>query len=298
MASEKNLNAVFTDIANSIRSKKGTTGTIQPINMADEISTIETGSNDTRFKEIVEGTMTSVDDSTITTVNDYAFAYIRSLTSVNLPNATYLGPNAFWYCEALENINLNNVIIVERSALSHTGATVISLPKATTIYGSAISGNSNLITVSIPSVTKFIDNYSFAHCPNLVSVDMNFPMVGGYDFYNCSSLKSAKIKLNSNNYVSGVFNNCSSLERVEIDDGYMIGSYFFEKCSLLKQLIIRKKTKRVALQNSTIFENTPIATSTTEGFIYVPDDLVESYKTATNWSTYASKIKGISELGE
>ena len=35
MASEKNLNAVFTDIANSIRSKKGTTNAIQPINMVD-----------------------------------------------------------------------------------------------------------------------------------------------------------------------------------------------------------------------------------------------------------------------
>src|SRR5574344_307562 len=43
MASEKNLNAVFTDIANSIRSKKGTTGTIQPVNMASEIDSIETG---------------------------------------------------------------------------------------------------------------------------------------------------------------------------------------------------------------------------------------------------------------
>ena len=33
MASEKNLNAVFSDIANSIRSKKGTTASIQPINI-------------------------------------------------------------------------------------------------------------------------------------------------------------------------------------------------------------------------------------------------------------------------
>ena len=46
MASEKNLNAVFSDIANSIRSKKGTTNTIQPINMASEIDSIETGSSE------------------------------------------------------------------------------------------------------------------------------------------------------------------------------------------------------------------------------------------------------------
>ena len=30
--------------------------------------------------------------------------------------------------------------------------------------------------------------------------------------------------------------------------------------------------------------------------IYVPDASVEAYKTATNWSQYSSRIKGISEL--
>ena len=44
MASENNLNAVFTDIANAIRDKKGSVNTIKPINMADEILTIETKS--------------------------------------------------------------------------------------------------------------------------------------------------------------------------------------------------------------------------------------------------------------
>ena len=32
--------------------------------------------------------------------------------------------------------------------------------------------------------------------------------------------------------------------------------------------------------------------------IYVPDNLVNSYKTATNWSTLADKIKPRSELEE
>ena len=44
MASKNNLNAVFTDIANAIRDKKGSVNTIKPINMADEILTIETKS--------------------------------------------------------------------------------------------------------------------------------------------------------------------------------------------------------------------------------------------------------------
>ena len=43
MASQNNLTAVFTDIANAIRDKKGSVNTIKPINMADEILTISSG---------------------------------------------------------------------------------------------------------------------------------------------------------------------------------------------------------------------------------------------------------------
>ena len=33
-----------------------------------------------------------------------------------------------------------------------------------------------------------------------------------------------------------------------------------------------------------------------DGYIYVPDALVDSYKKATNWVTYADQIKPLSEL--
>ena len=48
------------------------------------------------------------------------------------------------------------------------------------------------------------------------------------------------------------------------------------------------------LSNANVFTGTPIASGT--GFIYVPDEAVETYKTATNWNTYASQIKGLSEI--
>ena len=37
-------------------------------------------------------------------------------------------------------------------------------------------------------------------------------------------------------------------------------------------------------------------TGAKDGYIYVPDTLVSSYKTATNWKTYASQIKPLSDL--
>ena len=45
--SEKNLSAVFTDSANAIRAKKGSSAKIKPIDMADEIASIPTGTTPT-----------------------------------------------------------------------------------------------------------------------------------------------------------------------------------------------------------------------------------------------------------
>ena len=58
----------------------------------------------------------------------------------------------------------------------------------------------------------------------------------------------------------------------------------------LKTLILRTTAKVVNLYNAS--NSLPTSSFTT----YVPDDLVNSYKEATNWSTYADRIKPLSEL--
>lgn len=52
----------------------------------------------------------------------------------------------------------------------------------------------------------------------------------------------------------------------------------------------------VATLSSSAFSGTPIANM--KGSIYVPDNLVDSYKAATNWSVYADIIKPLSEYVE
>jgi hypothetical protein len=57
---------------------------------------------------------------------------------------------------------------------------------------------------------------------------------------------------------------------------------------------ITQKDKVCALGNNA-FTGTPLVGDGT-GYIYVPDDLVDAYKSATNWSALASHIKGESEM--
>lgn len=86
-----------------------------------------------------------------------------------------------------------------------------------------------------------------------------------------------------------------TLETVTLPDTItVIGALAFYSCTNLTTVIINSPTlcELVAIDT---FERTPIANGS--GYIYVPNNLVGTYKVAKNWSTYSSQIKALSELG-
>ena len=107
MASENNLNAVFTDIANAIRDKKGSVDTIKPINMADEILTIETGGGKSTIYSLLEAMETDwsyafrVDSS-----NRNMFYYMTELSENDFPpsNNVVRMSFMFWNCSNLTSV--------------------------------------------------------------------------------------------------------------------------------------------------------------------------------------------------
>ena len=62
----------------------------------------------------------------------------------------------------------------------------------------------------------------------------------------------------------------------------------FDSCSALTSVTFQCNDVRP--YGSNMFNNTPIASG--NGRIYVPDSLVQAYKTASGWSTHASVIYG------
>lgn len=109
-----------------------------------------------------------------------------------------------------------------------------------------------------------------------------------------SNLVSAKLtKLES---LGGyTFANCSALQRVELPSAALLGNYAFRNCENLSELIL-ENPEGCRLNATSVFSGSSIANGT--GYVYVPDNAVEVYKTATNWVTYAEQIKPISELEE
>ena len=155
---------------------------------------------------------------------------------------------------------------------SDTKITAVKFPYTTRIGSSAFSNCSSLVSAKFPLVT-YVENNAFAGCSTLVSVYLPLVEVFG----------------------GSAFTDDTSLEAVDFPALDVIWERAFSGCTALKTVILR--LNRVSqLKTADVFNNTPIENGT--GYIYVPDDLVEQYKTANNWSNYASQIKPISELEE
>ena len=83
---------------------------------------------------------------------------------------------------------------------------------------------------------------------------------------------------------------CPKLTTADFGSLKSIAAYSFYNDTLLTAVFIRSDSL-CSLANVNAFTGTPIASGT--GYIYVPDALLNTYKTATNWSTYANQIRTI-----
>lgn len=122
--------------------------------------------------------------------------------------------------------------------------------------------------ISLPNCT-YLDTSAFQLNS---STEMNLPKVESVGSNSFSWCKMAKIKMPVKS----------------------IATRGFYYCSNLKALAITQSETVCTLADGMGLKGTPIEKGT--GYIYVPDELVEQYKSAENWSTYAAQIKPLSEL--
>ena len=110
----------------------------------------------------------------------------------------------------------------------------------------------------------------------------------------CNKSKLKMLRLSGLTTLAGyAVSSCTALHTAEFDILTKMVGVSFNGCTALEKLILRSSTM-CSLANASALARTKIESGT--GYIYVPDNLVDSYKGATNWSTYANQIKGLSEL--
>lgn len=147
-------------------------------------------------------------------------------------------------------------------------------------------------------------------CVEEVVLPSTCTSLGVQCFYGNSSMKKVNTE-NVKSFGSGCFHNCYCLEDVTISEGVTrLYENTFTECYGLTKIVLPstivslnatsilplvKKLVVKAVTPPTLYYYKNL-TKVEE--IYVPDESVATYKAATNWKTYASYIKPLSEYEE
>ena len=132
-------------------------------------------------------------------------------------------------------------------------------------------------------------NYQFFDRKGLKAVVIDSTTTLGHAvFSGCIGLESVVFPQNLENIQYQAFANCRSLTNLTIPASVTtIGQYAFNGCRGLVSVILEPTTPPTISSGS--FNNTTCS-------FYVPDESLEAYKAANNWSALADRIFPISEL--
>ncbi len=267
-----------------------------------------TGELDTNVvisRKIVERTISGAYTNDIAeSVGGYAFYECKALTSIDLPAATSIGVSAFYGCSSLTSVNSPVITSLGSSSFdSCVKLTSIDLPALSSVGYYAFRNCSSLASVNLP-VAKSAGERVFYGCSSLTSV--NLPVatsIGTSAFCKCSSLTSVDLPV-ATSIGDGAFEDCVKLTSMDLPVATRVRSKAFDSCRSLTSVILRSTTV-CSLLNTNAFtgcyhilgtkDSTYNPNGDKDGYIYVPRDLVESYKADTNWSTYATQFRAIED---
>lgn len=221
--------------------------------------------------------------STLNYVDSYAFQnksrlqdlYINDLSSFckivfgDLNSVVFNGINTDLYVNnsQVTDLTIPSDITELKSYTFYNAATItsVTIPSTVTSIGYSTFRYSGLRNVTVPSsVTSWSYTYTFANCTSLRRATLNNSgKIGQNAFYGCSNLTSVTFG-----------NNITSIK-----------SRAFSGCTKLASVTLNSTTPPTIESNS--FQGVP---STCK--FYVPCSAVNTYRTASVWSSYASQIVG------
>lgn len=253
--------------------------TLDKVHLGD--NTQITGSNFSRWGSFVKEVSISNEDYTNLDkgINEYAFYCNTFLTGIVLPEGiTTFGNHVF---------------------SSDFSLKCICLPKTagTTCGNYCFNSVTNIDSLIIAATCTSLGTYTFNGCRNLRRVFVNgtITSIPNYTFNACTALEEVTIPNTVATLGTSAYYECLSLKHLEFSNAITsIGQNCFNSCYSLKTIVFHSTTPPIA-------RATPFGNCTSLEKIYVPysadHSILNAYKTATNWSTYAAKIFELNEQG-
>lgn len=264
----------LTTIADKIRSTLGESDLITPESMPIKIE-------DCYNKGVSDNQV--IEDMLVT--NPSSATYYKN------DRVTQIGVGAFYHCY-VKVLEFPNVTNIGQWAFYKAKSTSILCPKAEYIGYEAFYYADAMTEIDLPLV-KDVPGDGFLYCSKLQKVKLDScKTIGNLGFAYCAALTDVYVPLVTS-VGNTAFYGCA-FTTLDLPSCTSIGTSAFSACGNMSTLILRASTV-CTLANTNAFTGTRITSSA--GNIYVLDALVDQYKAATNWSTFANQIKPISELG-
>ena len=207
-------------------------------------------------------------------VGEYTFADCTSLTEISL-NSAVISAGTFSGCTALKSVKIGkDVAQIGEHAFAGTKIAAFELDSENTVYKvsadkkyltnasadkiiliapattsltvndsaitaigqGAASGNANLTSIIIPSVTS-IEKYAFADCTNLSSYSFGkLEYIGDYSFYKTKI--TALPDISAADSIGSYAFSSTLIHSATIPDGMTVGNYAFSECPYLSTIIV------------------------------------------------------------
>lgn len=245
--------------------------------------------------------LTSAYGENVTTIKEYAFCYCKNLTSINFPNCTTLRNNftvtllqgtrgIFSECYKLKTIILPKVTSIPPNCFRNSGGDVstsvtIQLDNCTSIGTYAFwyfVPSYYISSLNLPECTS-IGQYAFNYCGGFGSINLpKVETIGQYAFaLDLGRKHPLTLDLPALRTLGSYgFRNWRYTTSMTFGNAQSIASNAISSCASLTSITLGGSSV-CALSNT----NGIPASSGQHITIYVPSELIEDYKIASNWAT-------------
>lgn len=231
----------------------------------------------------------------VTRLGSYGFSECRQLSTITIPvSVTSVGGNALSICYALEAVVLPKGCTISESWTFYDDKAlrIVSIPSGITKIGTQVFRScESLKSITLPDTLTEISAFAIGYCRTIDELILpnSVTSIGDSALTWLASASKLVIGNGITTIPASFASNCYSLIRIDFPAGITsIGASAFANCQGVLWYNFTHCTAVPTLANTNAFTNINANCK-----IQVPASLVDEWKAATNWATYADHIEGV-----